>query len=67
MPYEQITELPTNIRKQYSEKAQQAFMATFNDVFKRTGKDEARAFAAAHAAAKKIDGIKESVVAVLDV
>lgn len=58
MPYTEITELPANVKKQYSDKAQEAFMAAFNNVLKATG-DEQRSFAAAHAAARKVDGVKE--------
>lgn len=61
MPYQSTAELPVNIKKQYSDKAQEAFMAAFNSIMKQTN-DEARAFAGAHAAARKIDGVKESVV-----
>lgn len=54
MPYESITDLPANIKKMYSDKAQEAFMSAFNAIMKQTN-DEPRAFAGAHMAAKKID------------
>ncbi len=56
MPYATVTELPENIKSKYSDKAQKAYMETFNSIYAQT-KDEARAFAAAASAANKIDGI----------
>ena len=55
MPYTNTSELPKNIKDAYSDKAQQAFMAAWNNIFKATS-DEARAFAGAHSAARKVDG-----------
>ena len=63
MPYATVKELPVNIRDKYSDKAQEVFMAAWNQVYKDTN-DEARAFAAAHSAADKIDKtppVKEAV------
>ena len=54
--YKDVSELPVNIKSQYSPKAQAAYMAAFNSVFAST-KDEARAFAAAGAAADKVDNV----------
>ena len=54
--YTSTVELPENIKAKYSDKAQAAFMMAFNNVLKATN-DEARAFAAAHAAAQKVEGL----------
>lgn len=59
MPYETIDQLPVNVKRKHSEKALRAFMAAWNNVYAQT-KDESRAFAAANAAAAKVDG-KESI------
>ena len=56
MPYETTASLPVNVRSKYSEKALKAFLAAFNTIFAQT-KDESRAFAGAHSAARKIDGL----------
>ncbi len=58
MPYQTTAELPVNVKSQYSEKALEAFVSAFNSVYEKT-QDEARAFAAAHMAAKKVDGMSE--------
>jgi len=60
MPYDSTENLPVNIKQKYSDKAQKAFMLAFNNVFKQT-KDESRAFAAAHSAARKVDNLQEAV------
>lgn len=62
MPYETTMELPANIKKQYSDKAQEAFLNAFNAIMKQTS-DEARAFAGAHSAARKMDGMVQESVA----
>ncbi len=54
--YQSTDALPVNVKSQYSEKALEAFVSAFNSVFEKTD-DEARAFAAAHSAAKKVDGM----------
>ena len=56
MPYETTASLPVNIKKRYSPKAQSAFLAAFNGILAQT-KNESRAFAGAHVAADKVDGL----------
>ena len=67
MPYNYISELPTNVREMYSAKAQRAFLSAFNSVMDKTN-DEQRAFAAANAAAKVVDGKvqKEGEISLID-
>lgn len=65
MPYATIEELPTNIKSEYSERAQEVFLATYNNVFKQT-QNEGRAVAAARAAAGKIDGVREAIKVEVD-
>lgn len=54
MPYSHTDELPADQTKDYSPGAKRRFLRAFNAVHQHT-KDEGRAFAAAHAAAKKHD------------
>ena len=53
MPYQTIGDLPADQTDQYSPDQKKRFLAVFNAVHKHTGGAEGRAFAAAHAAAKK--------------
>jgi cation transport regulator len=52
MPYKSVGELPRAQVDQYSPHQQQAFLKAFNNALKEYG-DESRAFAVAHAAAKR--------------
>jgi cation transport regulator ChaB len=62
MPYSKISELPPAVKKAYTKKGQEAFLAAFNSAFDGTCKDdkerEACAFAIAHSAAQKAGGKK---------
>src|SRR5512135_3027826 len=52
MPYSSNSDLPAAVRSRYSGKCQDAFRATWNGEYADHG-DEQRAFATAHAAAKR--------------
>jgi cation transport regulator len=56
MPYDTIDELPQTRVDQYSPHQKEAFLAAFNNAFEEYDGDEHRAFAVAHAAAKRADG-----------
>jgi cation transport regulator len=53
MPYKSISDLPEAQTDQYSEHQKEVFLKAFNNAYKEYGGDEGRAFAVAHAAAKK--------------
>ena len=52
MPYKSVSELPAAQVDQYSKHQQHAFLKAFNNALEEYG-DESRAFAVAHAAAKR--------------
>jgi cation transport regulator len=52
VPYKSVQDLPSDQTDQYSSAAKRRFLTTFNAVHKHTG-NESKAFAVAHAAAKK--------------
>ena len=53
MPYKSIADLPQAQTDQYNPHQKKAFLEAFNNAYKEYGGDESRAFAVAHAAAKK--------------
>ena len=53
MPDRSIRDLPQAQVDQYNEHQKEAFLKAFNNAFKEYGGDEGRAFAVAHAAAKR--------------
>ena len=53
MPYRTISDLPAAQVDQYSHHQKEAFLAAFNNALKEYDGDESRAFATAHAAAKR--------------
>ena len=53
MPYKTIAELPEVQVDQYNAHQKEAFLKAFNHALDEYGGDEHRAFAVAHAAAKK--------------
>jgi cation transport regulator len=53
MPYQNISDLPREQVDQYSEHQKHAFLKAFNSALEEYGGDESRAFAVAHAAAKR--------------
>jgi cation transport regulator len=53
MPYDKISDLPKSQVDQYSHHQKEAFREAFNSAYEEYGGDESRAFAVAHAAAKK--------------
>ena len=53
MPYTHVSELPKAQTDQYSAHQKEVFLKAFNNAYKEYGGDESRAFAVAHAAAKK--------------
>ena len=53
MPYKTLSDLPQAQTDQYSTHQKEVFLAAFNNAYKEYGGDESRAFAIAHAAAKK--------------
>lgn len=53
MPYDAIGDLPKAQTDQYNEHQKRAFLEAFNSAYKDYGGDEHRAFAVAHAAAKR--------------
>lgn len=55
MPYDTISDLPESQVDQYSEHGKKAFLEAFNSALCTYDGDESRAFAVAHAAAKKAD------------
>lgn len=59
MPYESISDLPSEQVDQYSEHGKRAFLKAFNSALETYDGDESRAFGVAHSAAKKADGKEE--------
>ena len=55
MPYESVSDLPEEQVDQYSEHAKEAFLKAFNSALDTYNGDESKAFAVAHAAAKRAD------------
>jgi cation transport regulator len=53
MPYNSIDDLPKAQTNQYNDDQKEAFLKAFNNAYKEYGGDEHRAFAVAHAAAKR--------------
>jgi len=53
MPYRSVEDLPQAQTDQYNPHQKKAFLEAFNNAYKEYGGDESRAFAVAHAAAKK--------------
>jgi cation transport regulator len=53
MPYRTVDELPKAQTDQYNEHQKRAFLEAFNNAYSEYGGDEHRAFAVAHAAAKR--------------
>ena len=53
MPYKSISDLPQAQTDQYSQRQKEVFLKAFNNAYEEYGGDESRAFAVAHAAAKK--------------
>ena len=53
MPYANIGDLPKAQTDPYNAHQKQAFLKAFNNAYKEYGGDEHRAFAVAHAAAKR--------------
>jgi cation transport regulator len=53
MPYSRISDLPEEQVDQYSTHQKHAFLKAFNNALAEYGGDESRAFAVAHAAAKR--------------
>lgn len=59
MPYQSIADLPKSQVDQYDQHQKKAFLEAYNHAYEEYHHDEHRAFAVAHAAAKKA-GEKES-------
>ena len=53
MPYRTISDLPKAQVDQYNEHQKEAFLKAFNNAYEEYNHDEHRAFAVAHAAAKR--------------
>jgi cation transport regulator len=53
MPYKKVSELPRAQVDQYSRHQKHAFLKAFNNALEEYDGDESRAFAVAHAAAKR--------------
>ena len=53
MPYDSIEDLPKSQTDQYNHHQKEAFLKAFNSAYKEYDGDEHRAFAVAHAAAKR--------------
>jgi cation transport regulator len=53
MPYQNIADLPEAQTDQYNAHQKKAFLKAFNNAYKEYRGDEHRAFAVAHAAAKR--------------
>jgi cation transport regulator len=53
MPYRTVGDLPKAQTDQYNAHQKEAFLKAFNNAYDQYGGDEGRAFAVAHAAAKK--------------
>ncbi len=55
MPYNKISDLPSKQVDQYNHHQKEAFLKAYNSAYDQYHGDEQRAFAVAHAAAKKAD------------
>lgn len=53
MPYRTVSDLPKAQTDQYDAHQKEVFLKAFNNAYDEYGGDEHRAFAVAHAAAKK--------------
>ena len=53
MPYRKVSDLPEKQVDQYNEHQKEAFLKAFNNAYEEYDRDEGRAFAVAHAAAKR--------------
>lgn len=53
MPYQKVSDLPREQVDQCSEHQKHAFLRAFNNALEEYGGEESRAFAVAHAAAKR--------------
>ena len=53
MPYQKISDLPEKQVDQYNQHQKEAFLKAFNNAYEEYHHDEGRAFAVAHAAAKR--------------
>ena len=53
MPYKRVQDLPKAQTDQYNAHQKEAFLKAFNSAYDEYGGDEHRAFAVAHAAAKR--------------
>jgi cation transport regulator len=53
MPYRSVGDLPEAQTDQYNAHQKEAFLKAFNNAYDQYGGDEGRAFAVAHAAAKR--------------
>lgn len=53
MPYRTVKDLPEAQTDQYNPHQKEVFLKAFNNAYEQYGGDESRAFAVAHAAAKK--------------
>ena len=53
MPYKSVKDLPEAQTDQYNAHQKEAFLKAFNNAYEEYDKDERRAFAVAHAAAKR--------------
>lgn len=56
MPYRAVEDLPKAQTDQYNPHQKKAFLEAFNNAYREYRGDEHRAFAVAHAAAKKAGG-----------
>jgi cation transport regulator len=59
MPYSKVSDLPEAQVDQYTPHQKKAFLEAFNNAYEEYGHDESRAFAVAHAAAKKAGSSKD--------
>ena len=59
MPYSKVSDLPEAQVDQYTPHQKKAFLEAFNNAYEEYGHDESRAFAVAHAAAKKAGRSKD--------
>jgi cation transport regulator len=53
MPYRKVEDLPKAQTDQYNAHQKEAFLKAFNNAYEEYHHDESRAFAVAHAAAKR--------------
>src|SRR6266702_2041892 len=60
MPYSSNADLPSAVRSKYGSKCQDAFRSVWNGEYADHG-DEQRAFATAHAAAKRCEGAQKGM------